>query len=113
MSEESIDLARFRSNVGDDEELVQELLGVYVESGVRMRGALEAAVRTGDAREVMRAAHALKGALLTLCAAPAVRLAEQMERHARAGDGAAACALWPGLDEELGRLELFIAQHRT
>ncbi|WP_347248162.1 response regulator [Zoogloea sp.] len=71
------------SNLGDDEDLLAQLVVMYVEDEPRLVADIEAAVVAGDAEALYGSAHALKGAVSNFCAARAQAKAQQLERMGR------------------------------
>ncbi len=70
-------------NLGGDEELLKQLIEMYVEDEPRLVADIEAAVIEGDAEALHNAAHALKGAVSNFCAGRAQTGAAQLERIGR------------------------------
>ncbi|MBI5516836.1 MAG: Hpt domain-containing protein [Deltaproteobacteria bacterium] len=78
--------------VGDDRELLGDLLGIFLEECPAQISALEAAVNASDAGALTRAAHAVKGGLLSIGAEAPAAHARALEALGRSGttEGAAA-----------------------
>ncbi len=70
-------------NLGGDEELLEQLIGMFIEDEPRLFADIEAAVVEGDAEALHNAAHALKGAVSNFCAGRAQTGAAQLERIGR------------------------------
>src|SRR5262249_21766972 len=66
--------------------LVEELLGIFAEDAPMRMDAIRMAIALGDAQQLMREAHTLKGALKVLGAAAAAGLALHLENLGRDGD---------------------------
>lgn len=92
-----------------DVEFEHELLATYRASAQNILARLRAAVSSGDVTQVMREAHALKGASLNVGATAMGKCAGAIEEAARAGNLAVAtesarlldneeAALWAELD---------------
>ena len=79
-----------------DVELIRALVTVFLSDNPSLLGKIERALSAGDAAELERAAHTIKGALGVFGAEPARARAERMERMGR--DGAVRDAA-PELDE--------------
>ncbi len=62
MSELALDLPDVMERVGDDKELLLELLDIYQEDFVKKRQALGDAVAAGDIVKIKEVAHSMKGA---------------------------------------------------
>ncbi len=92
------------ANLGDDEDLLAQLIVMYSEDEPRMLADIDNAVRTGDAEALHSAAHALKGAVSNFCASRAQAKAQQLERLGREKHLADAPAILTELRNELGAL---------
>jgi CheY-like chemotaxis protein len=112
-AEPVFDFAAVMKHLGGRERLFQEMvayLGIQApEIFVEIRRAEEAE----DADALGRAAHALKGTLVYLAAAPAVAAAERVEQLGRAGDLAAAGPACRYLEQEVARLQLALAPYHA
>jgi PAS domain S-box-containing protein len=75
-----------RQRIGNDEELLRELIAMFQEDGPRMLEHVREAVGVGDAAAVERAAHLLKGSASNFAAETVVRAAQRVEDMGRAGD---------------------------
>lgn len=78
-----LDLADLRERAGDDEELVLELLGDFLECAQELEGIADAAAAS-EFEKTSKLAHRVKGALLTLGAKAAARAASLVEYQASA-----------------------------
>src|SRR5512140_1228202 len=68
-------------NVSGDSGLLTELVQIFAQELPNLREGLEAAVRTHDPRQVAKAAHRVKGSLVTL-GARCAQSAERLEKAA-------------------------------
>ncbi len=66
-------------------EILDEAGRLFLHEAEGMFLALQAAVTSADANRVERAAHLIKGALLSIAAPAAARLADAIEAQGRAG----------------------------
>jgi len=90
--------------VGGDRVLLDELLGIFVEEApVRMK-AIQRAIAAGEAAELTREAHTIKGALKVIGATTAAGLAQGLEALGRDGNMSEADKLAVALERELDRL---------
>jgi CheY-like chemotaxis protein len=105
MASPAVDVREALDRVGGDAELLHELADVFLADCPRMWRNLGEALGKGDARQVARAAHALKGSVATFGARAAHGLAEQLERKGREGDLTQAADIAARLDDELQRLQ--------
>jgi HPt (histidine-containing phosphotransfer) domain-containing protein len=84
-------LAALRDSVGGDDAFVADLVETYLGDGATQVAAIERAVGLGDAGELVRPAHTLKSASLTVGAMRLGELSRALEQRGRSGelDGAA------------------------
>jgi two-component system, sensor histidine kinase and response regulator len=87
------DRARALDRIGGDEQLLDELIGLFLEDVPLKRGSIKSALASGDSRLLERNAHNLRGALLTLSAGPAAQAALDLEEAARTGGPRSAAAM--------------------
>lgn len=73
------------ARVGGDTELLRELAQLFLEESPRLMAELRLAYEQGDARQVERTAHGLKGSVANFGAKPAVEAAYQIEQLGKAG----------------------------
>jgi two-component system, sensor histidine kinase and response regulator len=98
------------SRVGGDAELLKELAVLFLEEYPRLLAELRAAHEQGDARQVERAAHGLKGSVANFGARRAVDAAFQIEQLGRGGKLAPVAELLHTLDLALLALQSELAQ---
>jgi len=84
MSKSSFELAEALEQAGDP-ELLRELVLVLLDEGAKKFEMVLAADKSGDARSLEAAAHALKGAVVVFGAKSIGATFEEIERAARAG----------------------------
>lgn len=89
--------------LGDD-ELIADVAQVFVEQKDDQVSGVVAAVAARDAEQVGRAAHKLKGGLLTIGAAAAADVALKLEKLGKSGDLSGADAHVTALRHEIDRL---------
>jgi CheY-like chemotaxis protein len=99
-----LDLDELRQRLGDDDELIADVIGLFLEDCPARVDAIAAAVKAGDAAQVRSVAHALKGSASALAAPGVVHAAHTLELLGDSNDMVAARTLFPGLVEEVGRL---------
>lgn len=107
---EVLDVAALLGSVGDDQELVEEMAGTFLEEIPRWMAELRAAVSGGDAVVVRRVAHGLNGAARYLRAGAVQQAADALERLAETGPLAEAPTALDRLEAELGRLAARLAE---
>ena len=96
--------------LGGDDELMIDVLGVFLEECPRMMEEIREAVDRGDAPLVRNAAHSIKGALLNISAAPAAEEAKQLELLGGEERLAETAAVLDKLQVEIDRLEPVLAE---
>jgi HPt (histidine-containing phosphotransfer) domain-containing protein len=87
-----VDIAAILGQLGDDEELVWELIDLFLTDYPRRVAAIASAVSAHDARGVAAAAHSLKGGASNLCAREVEAAAWELEQAAERSDFAAITA---------------------
>jgi two-component system sensor histidine kinase/response regulator len=91
--------------VGGDRELLDELLTIFTQDApTRLEAIRRALAANGDATELVREAHTLKGSLKVIGAMPAARLAQDLEEMARSGQRDDAGKTAAALEREMDRL---------
>jgi HPt (histidine-containing phosphotransfer) domain-containing protein len=73
------------ANCMGEEDLMRRLVGMFRRQTAADIDALSAALKRGDAPEVARVAHRIKGASANMCADPMASLAARVESAGRAG----------------------------
>jgi CheY-like chemotaxis protein len=99
------DPAALQKQFGDDDELLVEVVGVFLEACPGWQADIRAAIQGSDATRLKAAAHTLKGAVSHFGAQPAydsANVLEQMGRDGKLQEAASACA---ALDSALDRLQ--------
>jgi PAS domain S-box-containing protein len=92
------------TRVGGDEELLRELTEVFLADCPKWLNDLRKAAASGNAVDLRRAAHTIKGAVGYFGADEAGAAADRLQELGRAGDVAAAVAVVPELEHALERL---------
>ena len=100
----SFDRGALFERVDADEDMLREIVELFLSDCPRMRGGLQVAMRAGDADGVASAAHTFKGALLAISANPAAASAAKLELAARANDRPAMTIQSKDLEAELDSL---------
>lgn len=110
---DAFDLSRLADVTGGFAAFEQMLLGEF---GLRLPeqfGRLRAALSSGDAREIERAAHSLAGGCRTIGAEPLGLACADVEQAAEAGDLDAARAAMSAVERELERVEAWLRRRTT
>jgi CheY-like chemotaxis protein/HPt (histidine-containing phosphotransfer) domain-containing protein len=100
----SLDVDAMRRRLGDDDELIADVIRLFLEDCPARVDAIAAALEATDAAQLRTMAHALKGSASALSAHRVVNAAHTLESLAGANDVVAARTHFPGLVEEVGRL---------
>jgi CheY-like chemotaxis protein/HPt (histidine-containing phosphotransfer) domain-containing protein len=100
-----VDRARLMEQLGGDEELLREVVGLFHQGFARSLAGLRAAMEAGDAARLEREAHSLRGSVAVFGCAPATEMAHQLETQGRAGDLTGAAAVLAELEETLRGLD--------
>jgi len=101
------DLAHARARLGEDQQLLREIIAIFRAEAPALAASIEKAVASGDLEAVRLAAHALKGALGTLGAPRAFAAAARLEDAARESDRSRVAPAVAALQQEM------IALHRA
>jgi two-component system sensor histidine kinase/response regulator len=72
--------------LGDDTQLLQEVIGIFLADCPGMLAAIRSAVTAGSPIDIMKTAHALKGSLGVFGAKNAVATAQKLESMGRNGN---------------------------
>jgi HPt (histidine-containing phosphotransfer) domain-containing protein len=94
--------------VGGDHALFRKLIGLFLAECPRLVARIEAALAAGNAAEVSRAAHALKGAVGNFEFPPALEAALSLETLAAGGDLASAPPALTRLQNTLDQLKVIL-----
>ena len=104
-----VDLAAILRWVAGDEALLDELVAIFQEDAPKNLRELHAALERGDAREVERISHGLKGVVANFGAVPARAVAGDLEEVASVQRLQDAGPLVVRLDAEVTRIVAFFA----
>jgi CheY-like chemotaxis protein/HPt (histidine-containing phosphotransfer) domain-containing protein len=110
--ESSFDPASSLELVEGDQELLVELIELFLNESPRLMATIHQTNATGASAELMRAAHTLKGMSGNFGARKVVELAFELELIARSGSVAGALPLCRALDQELSRLHGALAAYK-
>jgi CheY-like chemotaxis protein len=99
-----VDLDLARARLGNDEQLLRDMAGFYIEDVPVLFGELRTGLENGDAELAARSAHSLKGLSANFDARLAVEAALAVELAAKGGDLTKAAAGVDELDAEVGRV---------
>ena len=102
------DVAAMLRNIGDDTELLEELVELFLQRYQAMLEAIRAALADRDHAAVEQAAHALKGTASNLCASEVVLSAGQLEALGRLGALVEGPMIYTQLEKAVLRLVQFL-----
>jgi CheY-like chemotaxis protein/HPt (histidine-containing phosphotransfer) domain-containing protein len=108
---EFFDRAALLDRVEGDEELLAEMIQLYVEDAPRALETMRSALQQGDMHALERAAHSVKGSSANLAANAAAEAALRLEQDAKRGDAAGAAASLAVLESVLGQLLPALAEN--
>ncbi len=103
-----IDVKQALNQLGDDEELLHEVIEMFVESLPDALASLQKAAAEKDADALDRAAHSLKGAASNICAEPTRALSEKIMLLAQQGELEGTQALVDEFAIEATKLQDFV-----
>ncbi len=104
-------LHELRDRVDGDEELMREVLAIYLEDTPTLLDTLRQALETKQTEAVAKAAHTLKGSSANIAAERLRSQAYQLEQQARAGDLNRAAALFETIQSEFQELEKIVKRY--
>ncbi len=93
----ALDRAALLARVDGDEEVLQEIVGLFLEDCPRLMRLIDEAVTRSDAAALAEAAHSLKGAVANFGDGPALASARELEVVGRTGNLAGARAAFATL----------------
>jgi len=105
-----VDLHLASQLMGDDEELVEDLARILREQSPILLGQIQTAIAAGDAEEVHRSAHALKGTVGYFGVPSIVEMAHQLERRGAEENLDNASELFAALQEQMQQLHRSLDQ---
>jgi signal transduction histidine kinase/CheY-like chemotaxis protein len=98
------DYQQARARAGEDEVLLREMAGIFLQESPALLERIEQALAERDGAGLERAAHSLKGQIRCLAATEAQSAAEKLEDSARLSDFPAAAQAQTELDNAMARL---------
>jgi HPt (histidine-containing phosphotransfer) domain-containing protein len=100
----AMDVSDVLQRLGDDEELLRDIVQIYLEDVPGMLERIHSAVSGGDANSLRRAAHSLKGLAATLSAQEVVGVASRLEHMGAARNLAEASQIVTEVDQRVSEL---------
>jgi CheY-like chemotaxis protein len=101
------------ARVGGSQELLREVIGLFLEDCPKLLAAVGDAVRRGDTEAVYRASHTLKGSVGNFDAHAAMQIAQRLEARAREGNLEAATTIFAALEIEIHALLAKLAKNEA
>ncbi|WP_417389791.1 PAS domain S-box protein [Gimesia sp.] len=103
-SRPAINMQAALKRVGDDAKILDDMVSFFFEDAPALLAEINQQTAAGDAEELTRAAHSLKGLCANFNAYPAVEAAKTIEEYGRQGDLQEVQAVIPKLESEYSRL---------
>ena len=107
---EQLNRASLLERVEGDQELLTEIINLFVDDAPRLMDAMRGALQQGDMIVLERSAHSLKGAAGNLSANLTAAAALELEKHAKSGDVESSKASLTNLEGAVDRLLLALAE---
>ena len=89
----------------NDTDLLKEIVDLFIEDCPRLMSRLQNAIACGDANEVERAAHSLKGSVGSFAARPAYNTALKLEQIGKSGELSEAPDVYAALERQIAELK--------
>jgi len=105
-----MNVEEMRHRLGGDDELIADVIRLFLEDYPERRGAIEAAVQSRDFESLRREAHSLKGSSSHLAAHRVVEAAGALEHAAQTGDLAVVESHFARLAAELESLVIALRE---
>jgi len=99
-----MDIKELAENLGLTEEEYQELIELFVETGISDLEKFQSGINGGNAEEAIEAAHSIKGASGNLGLTDIYEISKEAEQKARHGDLKKASELAQILKEKIGNI---------
>ena len=99
-----LDFAAMRRQLGDDDELLSDVIALFLSDYPGRLEALKAALHARDARAVRTAAHTIKGSASNFCASRVVHTAAALEAASELEDLAVVSGYVDSLTAEVEQL---------
>ncbi|MEK7273276.1 MAG: Hpt domain-containing protein, partial [Nitrospirota bacterium] len=106
------DPSQMLQNIGGDQDLLVQLVDLFLERQADMMSQVRQALSLGDAVTVERAAHTLKGTAGNLCAPEVALAAGRLEAIGRLGTLHDAPAVYANLEMDMLRLLHLLEEYR-
>ena len=108
-----LDVERMRGQLGDDDELVADIIRLYLDDAPIRLHAIAAAIDARDVARLRAEAHTVKGSAGALSAQRVVDAARALEMVAESGDLGLAAPRYAALVSEAERLAAVLREFQT
>lgn len=108
-----LDVEKFRAQVAYDDELLVEIIDLFLVERIGQMAEMSTALSAGDYDQLARVAHTIKGSLGSLHAAQARSHAQELEFAAKQGEGSACRSSFAALESDLAVLEPLLLSLRV
>ena len=98
------DASEFAEQVCSDQELMAEIIALYLDESVKQRAEMAELLTSGNLEKLSRLAHTIKGSLSSLHAPRARQRAQELESAGKLGNASACAAAFVALEAELTAL---------
>lgn len=107
----TLDVEDALQRLGNDQDLLRDIMQIYLEDSPAMIERIHAALSGADAKALQRAAHSLKGLAATLSAAEVVGVASQLEQMAASRNLTDAAKAAADVDQRVAELNEALQQY--
>jgi HPt (histidine-containing phosphotransfer) domain-containing protein len=104
-----VQLEEALEQMGDDPELLQEIVDIFMEGTPELMQTAEQAIAAGDVDQVRMLAHSMKGSASNICAVAFVETARRLEFLAHDGSLEGASELLATCREQFAELQTALA----
>ena len=108
VSDQPVDIEKALEQMGGDEDLLQEVLAMFVDAAPELLESLQQARTESDPKQLKSAAHRLKGVAANICAQSTEQVAAQLEQIGLSGTVADTEPLLGELELHLDRIQEFV-----
>jgi two-component system, sensor histidine kinase and response regulator len=112
-TEVPVDIQVLKDLVGDDAEMIKDLLQEYRDNSAATTKALHAAFQAGQWSTVGSTAHKLKSSSRSVGAMALGELCAKLEQAGKANDAKTLESLLPDFDKEMAKVEAFLTHYNT
>jgi CheY-like chemotaxis protein/HPt (histidine-containing phosphotransfer) domain-containing protein len=103
-----LDRAAILARVDGDEELLEELVTIFLDNSLQLMNEIRESLARGDSKRLRHAAHTLKGSAANFGTSPVCEEAARLEMMGHNEDLTGAEAVWAELEEAMKNLKLVL-----